>query len=603
MFNRCNWQTLRFFFFISFLLSPSLLSQVDSITQRYRDDLYGNPIYRRQAIINGNLVRTLFKNDGQIGTWPERPSGEWPVGSGHNYLDGGTPIVSARVETPAGAIHPAETSYREEVDQDPVTGLLWVMNPLPGYSNPNSTKPAMSNDSLSWPEKWPAALNLPDDWNGHWYGYFGKDVFNSDLEIFYVLDDTQDKEFTRTPYEYFPITSDSNRGGLGLRVEVRGFQWSNLAIEDIVFWHYDVINISDYNYDSTAFGFYWDSGVGDLSDSYDDMASYDKKLDIAYSYDYDGIAIQDNWITGYVGYSFLESPGNALNGIDDDEDSMIDERRDDGIDNDGDWIAYTDVNNNGKWDASENEPLNNDVGQDGIGISDSVYSGPDLGEGDGIPTNGEPNFDKTDKDESDQIGLTSFAIEVIYNKGPLSLWPKNDEVIWNRLMHENTDTLIQNANIQVMFGSGSFPLMMNKRERFSVALVFGNDLDDLILNKNFAQSFYNNNYLSPDSVTEVNENNLSGDLYDFELEQNHPNPFNPSTKIRYQIPQDGIVTLKIYDILGAEVATLVNEEKVAGKYEVNFSTTGGATSLASGVYIYKIQAGEFVSSKKMMMIK
>ncbi len=85
----------------------------------------------------------------------------------------------------------------------------------------------------------------------------------------------------------------------------------------------------------------------------------------------------------------------------------------------------------------------------------------------------------------------------------------------------------------------------------------------------------------------------------YDLTQNFPNPFNPSTTIRYQIPQDGIVTLKIYDILGSEVATLVNEEKVAGKYEVNFN----ASTLASGVYIYKIQAGDFVSSKKMILLK
>ncbi len=89
----------------------------------------------------------------------------------------------------------------------------------------------------------------------------------------------------------------------------------------------------------------------------------------------------------------------------------------------------------------------------------------------------------------------------------------------------------------------------------------------------------------------------------YDLAQNFPNPFNPSTIIRYQIPQDGIVTLKIYDILGAEVKTLVNEQKAAGKYEVNFSATGGASALASGVYIYKIQAGDFVSSKKMILLK
>ncbi len=86
---------------------------------------------------------------------------------------------------------------------------------------------------------------------------------------------------------------------------------------------------------------------------------------------------------------------------------------------------------------------------------------------------------------------------------------------------------------------------------------------------------------------------------EYSLNQNYPNPFNPNTTIRYQIPKNGIVTLKIYDVLGAEIATLVNEQKDAGKYEVNFN----ASRLASGVYIYKLQAGDFVSSKKMILLK
>lgn len=91
----------------------------------------------------------------------------------------------------------------------------------------------------------------------------------------------------------------------------------------------------------------------------------------------------------------------------------------------------------------------------------------------------------------------------------------------------------------------------------------------------------------------------SGVPLTYSLEQNYPNPFNPTTTIRYQIPKEGMVTLKVYDILGAEVATLVNEEKTAGKYEVSFN----ASSLASGVYIYKLLADEFISVKKMVLLK
>jgi len=89
----------------------------------------------------------------------------------------------------------------------------------------------------------------------------------------------------------------------------------------------------------------------------------------------------------------------------------------------------------------------------------------------------------------------------------------------------------------------------------------------------------------------------------YALEQNFPNPFNPSTTIRYQIPKDGLVTLKIYDILGAEVATLVNEEKAAGKYEVNFNAASVSQRIASGVYIYTIKSNEFTASKKLLLLK
>jgi hypothetical protein len=101
--------------------------------------------------------------------------------------------------------------------------------------------------------------------------------------------------------------------------------------------------------------------------------------------------------------------------------------------------------------------------------------------------------------------------------------------------------------------------------------------------------------------SKLNIRNFKGETLPIEyaLEQNYPNPFNPTTTIRYQLPKDGMVTLKVYDILGAEVVTLVNEEKVAGKYEVNFN----AATLASGVYIYRLSVNDFVNVKKMVLLK
>jgi hypothetical protein len=102
----------------------------------------------------------------------------------------------------------------------------------------------------------------------------------------------------------------------------------------------------------------------------------------------------------------------------------------------------------------------------------------------------------------------------------------------------------------------------------------------------------------------------------FELSQNYPNPFNPSTKIKFTIPSTGSeqsvpVQLKVYDILGNEVATLVDEQKEPGVYEVEFSTNNGLSALASGIYIYRIQSADpssrsgqsFIDTKKMVLLK
>ena len=86
---------------------------------------------------------------------------------------------------------------------------------------------------------------------------------------------------------------------------------------------------------------------------------------------------------------------------------------------------------------------------------------------------------------------------------------------------------------------------------------------------------------------------------EFTLEQNFPNPFNPSTAISYQLPVSSVVTLKVFDILGNEIATLVDEYNPVGRYEVEFN----ASALTSGVYFYQLKAGDFIQSKKMILLK
>jgi hypothetical protein len=466
---------------------------VDAKTQGYRNDEKGNVQYRKEGVMDGNLVTTLFNNNGEIGHWPFQPSCVWPKGTDHSFLDGVALLIGAKTIAPGNSrvITPVESAYREEVDRDPVTGEEWVLQPVPGYVNPSATRPAISKDPSTFPPVWPPALGLPPGWDGYWYGYFGRGVNNADFETFYVMDDSKDREYTRAPFSYLPIASDTLRGGLGLRVEVRGFQWSHVLAEDIIFWHYDIVNISDADYDTTCFGFYADPGVGGTNNN-GNSARYNTKLDMAYAWAPSGLGVPGNYKTGYVGYAYLESPGNALNGIDDDEDGLTDERRDDNLDNDRDWIRYLDLNGDGEWQLGE--PLNDDLGRDGVGPTDPQYTGPDEGEGDGIPTHGEPNFDETDKDESDQIGLQAISIYILSDKGPTGGWPKNDEVMWGKMNNGFRDTVVNNTNISMVFSSGPFPWKQTKRERFSMALLFGDDLDDLTFNKETVQEIYNANY-------------------------------------------------------------------------------------------------------------
>ena len=99
-------------------------------------------------------------------------------------------------------------------------------------------------------------------------------------------------------------------------------------------------------------------------------------------------------------------------------------------------------------------------------------------------------------------------------------------------------------------------------------------------------------------ITEIEENQ-NEIPNEYNLSQNYPNPFNPSTTIKYQIQDISFVTIKVYDVLGNEIATLVNEEKPAGSYEVEFD----ATQLSSGIYFYRLQANEFTQIKKMILLK
>jgi len=101
-------------------------------------------------------------------------------------------------------------------------------------------------------------------------------------------------------------------------------------------------------------------------------------------------------------------------------------------------------------------------------------------------------------------------------------------------------------------------------------------------------------------VTGVKNNNFIGQIPEsYTLYQNYPNPFNPTTTIRYGLPQSSLVTIKVYDILGREVKTLIHAQQAAGLYNMKFD----ASNFASGIYFYVLRAGDYVMTKKMILLK
>ena len=208
--------------------------------------------------MDGNLVRTIFINWGEVAHWPDQPSAEWPKGSGHSYVDGVALVVQARtVDNNGNIIYPMETQYREFVDRGP-RDELWGWGPLPGYFATRQDEPAMSDDPLTWPASWPDKPDWYDPETGLpvWNGWFGRGVFNADLETYFVFDDDPDEE-----WDFYPDPTDTLRRGLGLEVAARLFQWSQVLAEDCIFAIYFITNEGKTDYDSTFYCFYIDWGI------------------------------------------------------------------------------------------------------------------------------------------------------------------------------------------------------------------------------------------------------------------------------------------------------------------------------------------------------
>ncbi len=515
-----------------------LLKMLGAQSREYEgpDDPASDIAAQRVGIMNGNRIYLPFHNTTELGEFPDRQV-RWPNDeNGLDMHDNIALVIGTRVfleqdtipvtdpiiiqnRTDLDTLYYIQTKFRGKTETDPTGSIEWGFYPVFGYFNETSEYPAMSNRPDSWPPGgWPSR-GIETKWLGEWNGRFGRGVIYADLECYFVANDAHDQEYLGTDdrVKYYPrpgirigdrnpgvtIQKGNPWGGIGVRVEVRGLQWNNPQARDAIFFEYTIANISDYDLPEMAFGYYMDVGIGgEFPDN--DVGFFDDQLDMAYCWDNDGLGI-GGLEPGIMGIAYLESPGIPFDGMDNDEDGLVDEQRDneaiqkigpyDGIDNlskflefynldeadlkehwdadeDQDWMDGNDLNGNGRYDEDEN--AGDDVGLDGVSPYDLNYYGPDA---DGTECNhrpdllegvgAEPNFGFTDISESDMLGLTMFEL-FPYFSPYIQLRYDRDFYLFITETGLNPEIFYVD-NLGLTFASGVFPLPKGRTERISMA--------------------------------------------------------------------------------------------------------------------------------------
>lgn len=500
----------------------------------------------KDITIKGNKITTILYNYGSVCSPSALSNVEDLVWNGLGYgFEFGLIVGAEVIDVNGDTLHIVSDSHvrSTEGDYSPDASLKYGWLPRAGYSDPNQDQVASLNaedkNGDGKPDSW------PDNWYSSgagkylWPAFLGDMATAPDEEVYYGIDDYTNYEFID---RYQPFNNDPTKGGLGLEGTVRILQFNNPMAEDIIFMIYQITNASDKDLDKVFFGMFGDPHVGGSSDYLDDRAffipptgplaeSYNQRArSMVYAWDADFKGMGGK-IPGYFGWKFLESPSFDNNGKDDDDDGIIDESpfNDKGFYIDGvvtpvtygiyDVAKYTKVYGAPKprWSGDEDgdwDPTKHDVGIDGIGPESPNYPGPDYGEGDGVPSqafymdlngNGvydkeeastlsdvqlpgykwagsEPNFGYRDISESDMIGLTGFTAATYGSPN----YPKNDELIWQWFTKPEIDPdqqlLKQEGDNVFCFSTGPMSLKKGETQRFSMAIIMGENKDDLILN-------------------------------------------------------------------------------------------------------------------------
>lgn len=535
--------------------NPILKSLSEEDAKRIFGDFYapklfkvnGNPRHIKESIISGNKITTILFNYASICA-PNRLGNVADLvwnGLGYGFEFG--PLAAAEVvDTNGNKVQIVSDSFIRtfQGDYSPDGTLKWGWLPKSGYVDTTQNEIARLNigdaNGDGKPDSWPETWYSAGAGKYIWPAFLGDQATAPDEEVFYVVDD-----YTNAEFGYIPSPSKPDVKGLGLDMAVRVIQFNNPLAESIMFLVYQITNASEKKIEKAYFGMHGDPHVGGPSNYSDDLSGFidpfgnslqisnvpQRARNMVYSWDKD-MSGDGGRPAGYFGWKFLESPSNATDLFDNDDDGIMDENPSNSAGNFIDGVSiplvtpnisdvdkYTAVygapkpryegDEDGDWNADKD-----DIGIDGIGPDSPNYPGPDFGEGDGKPSQGwfidqnengkydvgepfseerligykwagsEPNFGLRDISESDQIGLSSFHAATYTNSLPNV--PMNDPLMWEWLSADTIDTaqeLLSEPGDNVFnFGTGPLSLEPGESQRFSMCILFGNDLNDLILN-------------------------------------------------------------------------------------------------------------------------
>jgi hypothetical protein len=440
----------------------------------------------------------------------------------------------------------------------------------------------------SW-QKWRDAVEL----GAGFYDGDGDGVYNPvDLNGNGQWDPNEDKPLIMGSKTFWSVYSDGvkshlrmfsdiNPKGIEIRQTTFAYGNANNCADNVFFVKYNIKNTSSNNWDSCYFSTFSDVDLG--SGNTAELVGTDINNKSVYAY-----RTASNEPTCFI--TNLQAPAQYIPGV-----------------------SFIDNNGNGNYDPGVDTPLDTAYNYNGINGIQSIAGAVNINDFNTMffmgaaPNLGDPStstqlrqYQLTRLNNGQIIDPCNFQYgtvnggarcdtinsRYIFSGNPVANygWLQADDYDSRQLMNVGPFKLKAQESNDLIFA-----YVLGRGDTWQMSFLTAQDNTRLI------REVFNNNFTN--FFTNVNSGKPV--LMDYSLGQNYPNPFNPGTTISYRLPKNDLVTIKVYDILGREVKTLVNEIKPAGSYQIYFD----ASTLSSGVYIYRITTGEYSVSKKMTLLK